>query len=282
MLQRFKCWVPKTKSEALRLLTDLESTKLLAGGTDLLVELQGGKRFENVVDITRLEEIKWEPGSRGNLISPLTTHSKMADSGYIKESFPALQRACSLVGSPQIRNMGTLGGNIANASPAADSVPPLMIYGAVLLLESSGGQRELSLEEILLDAYKTSIGPHEIITEIKMNPLEGYRQGYERLSIRDSLALSRLSVAYAVRETEDTWIDVRLAIGSITPVCFRAREFETSLKGQKKDPGLLEQAIKTLISQIREKAGDRPTHRFKIPILKNILNQIFGDDHGGR
>lgn len=280
MLPRFKCWVPKSKSEALSLLSELDGPRVLAGGTDLLVELQRGKKAPHLVDITRVAGLSWTFGERGSWISPLATHSTLANEPRVKELFPCLSLACSHVGSPQIRNMGTIGGNIANASPAADGIPPLLLYDAELLLESETESRQIPLEEAIVGAYKTSLLPQELISGILVRPLKGFRQGYKRLSVRDGLAMSRLSVAYAIKETRERWVDIRISIGSMTPVCFRAREFEAMLQGEQKDRELLEHAIDQLISRIKERVGDRPTHRFKVPILRNVILDVFGVGHG--
>ncbi|MFN3535071.1 MAG: FAD binding domain-containing protein [Desulfatiglandales bacterium] len=272
----FRCHAPKSKDEALSILSEEEKIKVLAGGTDLLVELQSGKKVENLLDITQLSDLKWDLGSKAQLISPLSTHAEISDSAFIRENFPALFKACSLVGSPQIRNMGTIGGNIANASPAADSIPPLLIYDAELTLESKGDSRQVALASILEGPYRTGIRNHELITSIYLKPLKGFREGYKRLTIRDSLALSRLSVAYAIREEGEMWHEVRLAIGSLTPTPFRAEGFERAIGGQRKDRGLLEGALMDLVNTVREMAGERPTHRFKIPILKELIREVFG------
>jgi len=274
MLPKFKCVVPRSIKEVLSLLSENEC-KVIAGGTDLLVELQDKEAAPLLVDITKISELIWRPEERVGVISPLFTHGFVAESPVFKDMFPSLAIACSKVGSPQIRNMGTIGGNIGNASPAADSIPPLMIYDAKVRLLSASNERELTLEELLVDAYKTQIRKDEIIASVSITPMEGYRQGYKRLTIREALALSRLSVAYAIKEEKEKWLDVKIAIGSVTPVCFRARELERALSEQIKDRDLLDEAIALTISRIRGQVGARETHKFKLPILKNLLREIL-------
>jgi len=274
MLPKFKCVVPRSIKEALTLLSDNEC-KVIAGGTDLLIELQHQDIAVLLVDVTKIPELMWRPEDRPFLISPLYTHGFVAGSAMIKDTFPSLALACSKVGSPQIRNMGTVGGNIGNASPAADSIPPLMIYDARVRLISSSQERELPLEELLVDAYKTQIRKDEVIASVSITPLQNYRQGYKRLTIREALALSRLSVAYVIKEEGKRWLDVRIAIGSATPVCIRARELEEALSGELKDLDLLNQAIEQTILRIKSQVNVRESHRFKLPILRNLLREIL-------
>ncbi len=273
MLPEFKCIVANSKTEALYYLFREKEAKVIAGGTDLLVQIQGGTAPKWVVDITRVPELQWN----GDIttLSPLLTHGVISSSLSIRANYEALAIACSLVGSPQIRNMGTIGGNIANASPAADSIPPLLIYDAQLTLESQQGQRILPLDQVLIAPYRTSIDKSEIITSIKLTPLCGYRSGYRRLTPRHALALSRLSVAWAIKEMGDAFEEVRIAIGSITPVAFRPIEVENWLKGKKRSDSTIEEAVVEVIKQVREISGPRSTHAFKIPILRDLLRSIL-------
>jgi carbon-monoxide dehydrogenase medium subunit len=109
------------------------------------------------------------------------------------------------------------------------------------------------------------------MTSITLKPLEGYRVGLRRLSIRAALAIARLSVAWAVKEKRGGFEDVRIAIGSCTPIAFRAREAEALLRETGHRPGGVDEAVETIIKGIRAATGERPTHAFKLPILKNIL-----------
>jgi CO/xanthine dehydrogenase FAD-binding subunit len=272
MLPRFRCLFPRTKEEALRLLNDEPNAKILAGGTDLLVDIRKYACCpETLVDITRVKDLKWGFDQASFCLSPIATHAFVARSSEIKAKFEALSLACGYVGSPQIRNMSTVGGNIANGCPAADSIPPLLIHDAEASIESLSGERTVPVENLLLGPYKSGIGPHELMTSITLKPLEGYRVGLRRLSIRAALAIARLSVAWAVKEKRGAFEDVRIAIGSCTPIPFRAREAEALLRETGHKPGGVDEAVDTILKGIRATTGERPTHAFKLPILKNIL-----------
>jgi CO/xanthine dehydrogenase FAD-binding subunit len=272
MLPRFRCLFPRTKEEALRLLVDEPNAKILAGGTDLLVDIRKYACCpETLVDVTRVKDLKWGYDNASPCLSPISTHAFVARSSEIKARFQALSLACGYVGSPQIRNMSTVGGNIANGCPAADSIPPFLIYDAQARLESLSGQRTVPIENLVLGPYKSDIAPHELMTSITLKPLDDYRVGLKRLSIRAALAISRLSVAWAVKENKGSFEDVRIAIGSCTPIPFRAREAEALLRGKGNKSSAVDDAVDMIIKGIREMTGERPTHAFKMPILKNIL-----------
>ncbi|RJR21320.1 MAG: hypothetical protein C4582_08035 [Desulfobacteraceae bacterium] len=276
MLPRFRCLFPENKKDALRLLRDEPNTRILAGGTDLLVDI---RKFsccpETLVDITRIKDLNHGCHKNPRCISPLSTHAFIAQSAEISEKFLALSIACSHVGSPQIRNMSTIGGNIANACPAADSLPPLLIYEAELGIESALSERTVPLEGFVLGPYRAALAPHEMITSINLKPLEGYRVGLKRLSIRAALSISRLSVAWAVKEKDGVFDDVRIAVGSCTPVPFRARGAEALLREEGVKGGAVDEAIDNIIMGIKEATGERPTHAFKLPILRNILREAI-------
>ena len=276
MLPRFRCLVPKNKKEALDMLKDEGNTRVLAGGTDLLVDIRKYTCCpETLIDITRIREFKRPFERVSGILSPAATHAFASGSGEIKQDFPALALGCAQVGSPQIRNMATIGGNIANACPAADSVPPLLIYDTRLTIESQGEEREEALEGFLLSPYRSSLKRDELITAIKLKKLKGYRFGFKRLSIRAALSIGRLSVAWAVKERCGAYEDVKIAVGSCTPVAFRAREAEMFLKEKPVCGGAVKEAEEMITAGIREKTGERPTHAFKLPILRNILTEAL-------
>jgi CO/xanthine dehydrogenase FAD-binding subunit len=275
MLPRFRCLVPRAKKEALSMLKHEPNTRVVAGGTDLMVDIRKYTCCpETLVDITRVKEFNWT-FRNGCLLSPTITHAFAAGSEEIHADFPALALGCAQVGSPQIRNMATIGGNIANACPAADSVPPLLIHNARVTIESLDRERDAALEGFLTAPYRSSLKQDELITAIRLQELKGYRFGLKRLSIRAALSISRLSVAWAVLERSGVYEDVRIAVGSCTPVAFRAREAEIFLRGKPAGKEVVKEAVEMIIEGVRAKTGERPTHAFKLPILGNILMEAL-------
>ncbi|HNS13811.1 MAG TPA: FAD binding domain-containing protein, partial [Syntrophorhabdaceae bacterium] len=166
-------------------------------------------------------------------------------------------------------------GNLANASPAADLIPPLLIHDTVLKIESQEGKREERLDDFIVAPYETSLKPHELLTWVCIKGLPGYREGYRRIARRAAWAISRLSVAWAVREDGDRFVDVKLAIGSCTPMPFRPRNVEKFLGGRKKDDHTIGEAAALVVEEIRRITGDRPSFAYKLPVVKGLVQKAL-------
>jgi CO/xanthine dehydrogenase FAD-binding subunit len=276
MLPEFLSVRVNTKAEALSALSALENVKIIAGGTDLMVRMRRGETCAHIVDISDLSETRGiEGGGPVIIIGTGTTHRDVSTSRILNEHAPSLSRACSQVGSPQIRNMGTIGGNLVNASPAADSLAPLLIHDASLVLESQRGIREEKLDAFIVKPYKTSIRDDEMLSFIHIRPLKGYREGYKRVARRATWAISRLSVAWAIKEEDGCLRDVRVAIGSCTPMPFRAKAIEEFLMGRRVEDDVIREAIRMVVDEITRISGERPSFVYKLPVLKGMLHEAL-------
>jgi len=277
MLPDFSSMIAKTKEEAIQSLKDHPGSTLLAGGTDLLVRMSKGEIRTHLVDIIRVPELSVIAPENGRLrIGACTTHSTISRNADILTGARSLSIACGLVGSPQIRNMGTIGGNLVNASPAADSIPPLLVHDARLTLESNEGTKTESLERFIVAPYKTVISATEILSSVVIETLKGYEEGYRRVAKRAALAISRLSIAWAIKEEEERFADVRLAIGSCTPMPFRPKNVEAFLIGQKREREVVEKAVNMVLGEIRSITGERPSFVYKLPVVRDLLRAILG------
>ncbi|MCX5812363.1 MAG: FAD binding domain-containing protein [Proteobacteria bacterium] len=265
-----------SKDEVLVYLSVYKDAKVIAGGTDLLVKAKKDDSVKTLVDITGISELSGISDSDGLLrIGAAETHARISANTVVKDKAQSLAIACGLVGSPQIRNMGTIGGNLVNASPAADSISPLLIHDAILSIESRQGERKARLQDFILAPYKTSIRPDEILTSISLKNLSGYREGYRRVTKRATWAIARLSVAWAILEEEGIYKNVRIAIGSCTPMPFRPAKVEALLEGRKKEKGIIAEAIELTLQEIKEITGIRPSFAYKIPVLEGILESAL-------
>jgi xanthine dehydrogenase small subunit len=276
---------PQSKHDVLAYLAGHADAKVIAGGTDLLVALRKGEIEGPLADISNLPELKGIVQDDGQIrIGATATHAQISGDTNVIDNAKSLSLACGWVGSPQIRNMGTIGGNLVNASPAADSLAPLLIHDAVVTLESlnhlsrpplsKGGlthQRRIKLEDFIVAPYKTLIEYNELLTSVTLKALPGYREGYRRVTKRATWAIARLSVAWAIREEEGIFKDVRIAIGSCTPMPFRPAKVERFLKDNKKEKALIDDAVEMIIDEIKEITGIRPSFAYKIPVLRGIL-----------
>ncbi len=266
----------KRKEDILKAISQNKNLKIIAGGTDILVkERKEGKSY-NFIEISDLNELNIIREENGKIrIGATVTHADINKNEIINKKAQSLAIACGMVGSPQIRNMGTIGGNIVNASPAADSIPPLLIHDAICVIESIDKKKEIPLVDFIVSPYKTSIERDELLTYICINSLDGYREGYEKVAKRASLAIARLSVAWAIKERNGIFEDVRISIGSCTPMPFRPEEAENFLKGKKKADAIIKDTVSIILKGIVEKSGMRPSYRYKLPVLEGLLTKIL-------
>lgn len=221
---------------------------ILAGGTDLLNKIRSGLITKRALfDISDLKEISGIADEGDDLrIGAAVRMREIADSNVVQDSLPFLSMAASQMGSPQIRNRATVGGNISSASPCADSVPPLMAAGAKLKLRSQDGDREVSLENFMKDAGQTSIRDHEVLTDIIVPKLGvGCRSHFCKVGRRKALAISVINLAGWLK-TDPTGVvkDVKIVLGSVAPTAFRAKGAEAVLKGKIATRSIIQKAAK--------------------------------------
>jgi len=235
MLPRFKYLRPKSFEEALELLDKYgEQAKLLAGGTDLIVKMKDDVvKPKYVIDLSRLEELKFISKEDGVIkIGALTTLREIETSPIIRENVHVLSDAVEKMASWQIRNLGTIGGNLCNASPAADTAPPLLVLEAELKLTSSEGERTVPIDQFFTGPGETILKNNELLTEIQI-PIMSNHAGtaFLKLGRRFAHTLSIVSVATLVVVEDDVFKDVRIALGSVAPTPVRAKKTEDRFRG---------------------------------------------------
>jgi len=248
--------------EAVRALRDTPGAKAVAGGTDILVSVREGK-FAGcpLVDIRNITELTGISVENGDIhIGPLTTFARLAEDGMISGRVPILAEAALTVGGPQIRNTGTIGGNIANGATSADMAPALLTLNAELTIEGCGGVRSVPLTGFYVSAGKTILAPDELITDItiRREDYEGYYGCYTKFSQRQAMDIATLGCACLCKLTPDRKaVDaVRLAFGVAGPV--PARAFQT----EEKIPGLpLAEALETIGRLARDEINPRTSWR---------------------
>ena len=235
MLPKFKYLQPKSLEETLGLLDKYgEQAKLLAGGTDLIVKMKDGVvKPKYVIDLSRLEELKFISKENGVIkIGALTTLREIETSPIIRENVHVLSDAIEKMASWQIRNLGTIGGNLCNASPAADTAPPLLVLEAELKLTSSEGERTVPIDQFFTGPGETILKNNELLTEIQI-PIMSNHAGtaFLKLGRRFAHTLSIVSVATLVVVEDDVFKDVRIALGSVAPTPVRAKKTEDRFRG---------------------------------------------------
>ncbi len=227
---------PKSVEEALELLERYGGdARIIAGGTDLVLQLKRGEvRARVLVDITRIPEIKGIKEEDGYIwIGATTTHQEVAESPLIQNKAGLLAKACRSIGSLQIRNVGTIGGNLVNAMPAADSVIALVALDAEVEVVGKGGTRWIPITQFHRDVGECCINPcFELVRGVRFRPLEENEgSSFQRLARRRALILPILNVGVVVGWDEGKFVKAAIAIGPVSPVPFRARKAEEFLKG---------------------------------------------------
>lgn len=275
MISPFDYKTPKTLQEACQLLWEAcGKAKVIAGGTDLVIGLRNGDQNPQLLmDITNLKELRGIEESDGTLsIGAAVSHSEIASSPLVRQYGNVLSDAASEIGSPQIRNLGTIGGNIVNASPAADTLPPLLVLDATGKVASQEGEREVPVAQLIKGPYETILQPHEILVRITFKKLPKNMKGcFVRLARREAMAIARMSVALLIHMQEGQVKDIRIAPGAVLPTPQRLEEVEEFLKGRFPDGELLRVASRKVSETMIRRSGIRPSTSYKAPVVEALF-----------
>lgn len=277
---RFELLQPRTLQEALEMKQKHgERAKLLAGGTDLLVLLKDRKlKADLVMSLRRLREldfIRHEEG-RGVTIGALATHRAVAASPIIRQRFPDLAEACAQVGAMQIQSLGTVGGNLCNASPAADAAPPLLLVDARLVLASARGERSVSIHDFFKGPRQTALRADEILKEIFIPQLAGRRGAtYLKLGRRKAMeiAIVGLGVAVHLNGSDRVVSECRIAMGSVAPVPLRARRGEEIFKNQEIGDELIEEAAEVAAEEASPISDVRGSREYRLDMIRVLCRK---------
>ena len=215
--------IAKSVNEACDVLAENPATTVLAGGTDLMVQVnRGAKSLESVLDLSRILELKkWSIEGSEIVLGAGISYTDLTNPQLAK-LVPALAQAARTVGSPQIRNAGTLGGNLATASPAGDTIPALVAMDAFLKLKSSTETREVSMTEFVTGVKTNVLKPGEIIESVRIPVFEG-PQEFLKVGTRNAMVISVVSLALV---KDHLGRKLRVGVGSVSPVPFRAAAAE--------------------------------------------------------
>jgi carbon-monoxide dehydrogenase medium subunit len=208
---------PRTLRDAVATLSDVPDARILAGGTDLIIRLRDATvRTSTVVDVKRVTELEASIADRSDAlaIGARSVMTDLVEDRRVRERYAALAEAAAFVGSVQIRNRATLAGNICNASPAADTLPALLVFGATVVVSGPQGERRIPIDEALVRSGVTTLRPAEIVTSIELpRPPEAWGSVHLRRTRRRGHDLASVTVACLVLASGET----RLAYGSLGP-----------------------------------------------------------------
>ena len=277
-IPHYQMETPRSLADALqRMAREPGTWKPFAGGTDLMVLLEAGKlphrRFLNLWKLPELRGIRVTPEQVS--IGALTTYSEIRRHEILTREFPLLCRAAAETGSIATQNRGTLGGNIANASPAADSPPALLVYDAELELISAAGVRRVAFHGFWQGYKKLALRDDELIANICLpRGRNGWREFYRKVGTRRAQAISKVCFAGAARVEAGRIADVRIALGSVAPIVLRATETEKTLQGAALSPALMETAREAIAREISPIDDIRSTSRYRLRVAQNLLAEF--------
>jgi CO/xanthine dehydrogenase FAD-binding subunit len=271
--------VPGSMSEALALVAREPGVwQPFAGGTDLMVLFEAGKlSHKKFLSLAKLEDFRGVEVTTGAVIlSALTTYTEIQRHPMLQSEFPLLCAAARETGSIATQNRGTLGGNIMNASPAADSPPALLVYDADVELISERGVRWQSYHGFHT-GYKTmQIAPDELLRSVRLpRRARPWKQYYRKVGTRKAQAISKVCFAGAARMEGGTVREIRIALGSVAPIVLRAVKTEAVLSGKKITPEIIAAAKNALAREIAPIDDIRSTARYRLRVAHNLLQEFL-------
>ncbi|MBI4967481.1 MAG: xanthine dehydrogenase family protein subunit M [Rhodospirillales bacterium] len=278
MVERYLA--PTTLDEALKALAAGDAT-IVAGGTDVMPQSQAGrfKLGRTLVNIRRVAGLQGGAKEGDEIrLGALTTISQLREDAFIAKTLPVLAEAADHFASVQIRNMGTLGGNIGNASPAGDTLVPLLVLDAVVELRSAKGMRRLRLDEFFTGPGKTKRTPDELITNIFVPaPKPGFVARFAKFGTRPALDISAVSVGIAGIVKDGKISNVRVAYGAVAPTPVRGRAAEAALEGKTLDAATLAAAAKAAQGEVKPISDRRATAWYRREMIHNLVKKVLAD-----
>lgn len=270
---------PDTLDEALAFLWEHgKETKIIAGGTDILVDLRAGKlSAKYLMDISSMDEIAGiEVKNDALSIGSGVTLSEIHDSKIVGRYAPTLQKASFKFASKQIRNLATIGGNVGNASPSADTVPPMIVHETLAVLRHINGERRVSIEDLFVGPYRSAVRPEEIIVSFLLKTGENLYADFQKIARRKALAIARMNMALLAGKDGEGKINfIRIALGSSTPTPIRVTEVESLLEGRRLDSNLLMEGGRLMAEKMIGISGRRPSTVYKEKAVQGLFLKML-------
>lgn len=270
---------PRTVPEALSLAERHgDSARFLAGGTDLVIQMRRGRLApRHLVDLSALRDLAGiEETAEDFTIGALTTHKAVERHPPFLSGVVMLTEAARVVGGHQVRNVGTVGGNIVNASPAADVVAPLLALDASLQLESAAGRRSLPLDGFLLGPGRTALRSGEMLTRIRFaKPAAGTGTAFLKAGRRRAMEISVVCVAASLAFDGGRCRSARIALGAVGPTTLRARDAEAALEGHTPDPDRLREAARIAAAECRPITDVRASAEYRRILAGTLVERAL-------
>jgi len=281
-MREFEFVQPASVAEASRVLAAHgDDVHVIAGGTALLLALrQRMLAPTHLVSLGRLQALRGIDfdARRGLRIGALTRHAELAESAVVREHYPMLAHMAAHVANPQIRNQGTLGGNLCYADPATDPPTCLMALDAQVLVASHRGERELAVQDFVVDYYTTALEPDELVVEIRVPPPPADHDGrYTRFKRTAAEHRPLVNVAVAVRRSGALCHEARVVVGASVPIAMRVPGAEALLAGQRVTPELAAEAAQRAAGDIFALSDARGSEAYRRDMVRVVLRRTLAD-----
>jgi carbon-monoxide dehydrogenase medium subunit len=279
-LPGFEYLAPKTIREAIQLLSRHgEEAKPIAGGTDIVLKM---KRREEVPryliglkNIPGLDAIEHNDG-QGLRFGPLVTIHAMETSRIVREKFPILSQAASTIGSAQIRNLGTVVGNLCNALPSADMIPGLVVLGAIVTIVGKKADKDIPVEEFLIGPGKTVLAHDELVVEVQVPCPPPHSGGvYIKHAPREAMDLAIIGVATLITLDEGMCSQAKICLGNVGPTQIRAIKAEGILKGKPFSAELVRQASEMASEEARPRSSIRSSAEYRKEMVRTLTERAL-------
>jgi len=277
--REFEMISPPTLTEAVRILAEQPKMWLpIAGGTDVMVQFSAGslrsRRLLSLWNLAELRRIEVTP--RELRIGAASTYSDLRRNEIVTSEFPLLARAAGWTGGIANQNRGTIGGNIVNASPAADSLPPLLVYEADLILISVRGERRVPYRNFHTAYKQMDLAPDELVKSVCLGrQFSSYAHYSRKVGTRNAQAISKVCIAAVAQMEDQTLTDIRVAFGSVAPVPIRLAETERMLQRQHLADSLIERARRSAAGETRPINDARSTARYRSAVVGNLVAEFL-------
>ena len=281
-MRDFEYFEPSSVNEAISLLAKYKKeAKILAGGTDLMVNLKHDvirpKYIINIGAIPDLNYIDFDHG-KGLRIGALTTMRALIESAELRRTYPVIHQAASQLGNPAIRNVATLGGNLCNASPAADSAPALIGLSSKAKIAGSGGEKVVPLEDFFSSPHSNILGVGEILTEIQVPAPPANTKGiYLKCGGRGvaDLAIVGVAIIATIEAKNKVCNDIKIVLGSVAPTPIRANKAEEAIKGHTFTEALIDKSAQIAANEARPISDQRSSAEYRKTLVQVYVKRAL-------
>lgn len=279
---------PSNLEEALGILSQRnQRLRIVAGGSDVIVQLRDGvMRTDKLLNILSLDELRYVRRDNDEIhIGSLATYSDIVNSRLTRQHGWVLVEAAKQIGAIQLQNTATIGGNLGNASPAGDSLPPLYALDTTVVTRSKTGRREIPIEQFFVSYRKTALRQDELIEEVYFKAMNSRDRGsYQKLGLREANAISIVDVAVVLRgrDTDVSFREARVALGAVAPIIMRSRKSESLLVQTPLDEAIISRAAVVAAGDASPIDDIRGSAEYRKEVLASLVYQALREALNGR